>query len=325
MQSTRHLVHPELQTLLDQDLTLDTREENVAALRENFKTLRPDPGTYLRDDVAIEERHVSGVNGAPDVRYVIFRPKDIDTPLPLYLHLHGGGHFGGDADSTGVWNVPYAAEMPCVVASVDYRLAPETKAPGSVEDGYAVLEYLFDNALELRIDPSRIAVGGESAGAHIAASLALMARDKGKVELVHQQLIYPMLDDRTVTVGHELDYTGEFIWTRQNNRDAWSMLLDKEPGSANVTAYEAPARAADLAGVAPAYIWVGQLDLFVEECMDYAARLMAAGVPTELHVEPGIMHGAELVVGDSPVCRRALEERFQRLKSALYPHTPLAD
>ncbi len=325
MKSTRHLVHPQLQILLEQDLTLDTREENIGALRDNFREVSPDPATFMRDDVILEERHVPGLNGAPDVRFFLYRPKDTETVLPVFLHLHGGGHFAGDAESAGLQNFPFAAEIPCVVASVDYRLTPETKAPGSVEDGYAVLEYLFDNATELSIDKSRIAVGGESAGAHIAASLALMARDKRKVPLVHQQLIYPMLDDRTVTDGHQLDYTGEFIWTRQNNRDAWNMLLTKVPGSADVNAYEAPARATDLEGVAPAYIWVGQLDLFVEECLDYARRLMAAGVPTELHVQPGFIHGAELVLRDPPVCQRALQERFNALKSALYPPADTMD
>jgi acetyl esterase/lipase len=179
----------------------------------------------------------------------------------------------------------------CAAVSVDYRLAPETPHPGPVEDCYAALMWLHAHAAELGVDPDRIAIGGASAGGGLAAALALLARDRGEVALAFQLLIYPMLDDRTVTHSDPHPLTGEFIWTPDANRFGWFSLLGQEPGGADVSPYAAAARAEDLAGLPPTYISVGALDLFLEEDMEYARRLIRAGVPTELHVYPGAYHG----------------------------------
>jgi acetyl esterase/lipase len=214
--------------------------------------------------------------------------------VPALLHIHGGGYVLGVAEGSGPSNVRTAAEVGCVVVSVDYRLAPETVAPGAVEDCYAVLRWLYTEANNLGIDRSRIAVGGESAGGGLAAALALLARDRGEYPLCFQMLIYPMIDDRTATSAPDNPNTGEFIWTRSSNRFGWRCLLGQEPGCEGTSAYAAPARANNLAGLPPAYISVGALDLFLDENIEYARRLLNAGVPTELHVFPGAYHGFEL-------------------------------
>jgi acetyl esterase/lipase len=316
--STRHLVHPDLSPLLEIGLSLDTSEANVENLRAQTAAQLPPPGTFERDDVECTEHFCAGLNDAPDVRFLVYRPKNSSGPLPLFLHIHGGGHILGKPEVADMQSYAFAADMPCLVASVDYRKAPEARAPGSVEDCYAVLEHLHGNAGAWGIDTDRIAIGGESAGAHIAAALALMVRDRGEIPVMWQHLIYPMLDDRTVTKGHSNTLVGEFVWTRQNNIDAWKLLLDKTPGGPDVGPYEAPARATDLSDLPPAYIWVGALDLFLEECMEYAQRLLAAGVPTELHVAAGFFHGAETLLPDAPACRRVLQERFDVLKNVFY-------
>ena len=145
---------------------------------------------------------------------------------------------------------------------------------------------------------------GESAGGGLAAALALLARDRGEYSIAFQHLIYPMLDDRTGTETPH-PYAGEYLWTPANNMFGWSALLSVAPGSAGVSPYAAAARAADLAGLPPAFIATGALDLFVEEDIEYARRLIRAGVPVELHVYPGAFHGFDL----SPDARVAQEAR----------------
>ena len=186
-----------------------------------------------------------------------------------------------------------------MVVSVDYRLAPEAPFPAPQEDCYAALQWLARNGDELQIDPSRIVVFGESAGGGLAASVALMARDRGGPALAGQVLIYPMLDYRT---GGPEDrwanaHTGEFIWTRDKNRFGWESLRGGYEPSDERKGWFSPSLAEDLAGVAPAYISTGALDLFLDEDLDYARRLIDAGVSTELHVYPGAIHAFEMVPG----------------------------
>jgi triacylglycerol lipase len=204
-----------------------------------------------------------------------------------------------------------------VIVSVDYRLCPETPFPGPQEDNYAGLLWLAEHAEELGVDPSRIVVMGESAGGGLAASLALMARDRGGPRLAGQVLVYPMLDWRT---GGPDDcwknrHTGEFIWTHAKNQFGWNALRgDYSPTDAR-KGWFSPALADDLAGLPPTYMMTGALDLFLDEDLDYARRLADAGVPIELHVYPGAIHAFEMVP-DTALQRQAmtdLERGFRRL------------
>jgi acetyl esterase/lipase len=178
---------------------------------------------------------------------------------------------------------------------VDYRLAPENVFPGGLEDCYAALLWVYSQAQQINIDVSRIAVGGESAGGGLAAGLALLARDRGVVPIAFQMLIYPMLDDHTGVATVANPNAGEFVWTAGSNRFCWTSLLGHEPGGPGISAYAAPARAGELRGLPPAFIAVGALDLFVDESIQYAHRLIRAGVATELHIYPGAVHGFDLV------------------------------
>lgn len=183
------------------------------------------------------------------------------------------------------------AEWGITTISVDYRLSPDTSHPGPVEDCYAGLKWAFDHAEELGIDRNRIAIRGASAGGGLAAALALLARDRGEVPIMFQQLLCPMLDDRTTTHSDPHPFTGEFVWTHEMNHFGWESLLGQAPGSIDVSPHASPARAEDLSGLPPTYIDTGALDLFLEEDIEYARRLTRAGVPVELHVFPGAYHG----------------------------------
>lgn len=238
-------------------------------------------------------------------------------PLPALLWIHGGGYVIGSADGEDAGVKSMVSAVGCAAVSVDYRLAPETPHPGPVEDCYAALKWMYTHASELGVDATRIAIGGASAGGGLAAALGLLARDRGEVPLVFQLLIYPMLDDRTVILADPHPYTGEFIWTAEANRFGWRSLLGQEPGGPDVSPYAAAARAESLAGLPPTFINVGSLDLFLEEDLEYARRLMRAGVPTELHVYPGAYHGFNMVA-DAQVTQAAARDELSALKRAFF-------
>ena len=197
-----------------------------------------------------------------------------------------------------------ATDCHCVVGSVDYRLAPETHYPGSLEDNYAALKWVYAHATELGIDRSKIAVGGESAGGGHAASLAIHARDRNEVPIVFQLLLYPQLDDRTGSVRPVPPAIGHFLWTASANRFAWSSLLGVPAGSSKVPVAAVPARVASVANLPPAWIGVGSIDLFVGEDLEYARRLVHSGVAIELLVVPGVFHGFDLLVPDAEASKQ---------------------
>jgi acetyl esterase/lipase len=168
----------------------------------------------------------------------------------------------------------------------------------------------------MRVDASRVAVGGSSAGGNLAAAVALMTRDRGDKAPVFQLLIYPALDDGNVEQASAAA-PDTLFWTRENALQAWSAYLGRKPGSAGVEPYAAPIRAADLAGLPPAYVAVGEIDLFLNEDVEYARRLIAAGVPTELHVYPGAYHAFDVFTPMGRVSQRFVADRDAALKRAL--------
>lgn len=294
---TRRLVDPELLPLLEGWPTVALTEDLLEMLRAPGRL--PIPETTDPAALAVRKtvHTIPGPPGAPDLGVIVYQPSADAGPAPCIFHMHGGGYVMGAAAPLEPGHRAMVARLGCVIVTVDYRLAPETRHPGPVEDCYAGLTWTFANAAALGIDPARIGVSGESAGGGLAAALALLARDRGEYRLAFQHLIYPMIDDRTCRTGTPHPHTGEFIWTPHNNAFGWAALLGVEPGSEGVSPYAAAARAEDVAGLPPTFISTGALDLFLEEDLEYARRLLRAGVPTELHVYPGGFHGFDLAPG----------------------------
>lgn len=268
-------------------------------------------GTPLADAPAgleISRVSIPARDGAPDVSALLYRPAGSTGLNPALLYLHGGGYVSGSAqrDDPAVRDLALATGM--VILSVDYRLAPETPFPGPVEDAYDALRWLHEQSGALGIDPGRIAVRGNSAGGGLAAGLALLARDRGQYSIAFLQLVYPMLDD--TTEAHATG--GRHVWTPASNAYGWNAYLGSTARDAD-NGYAVPARAGDLSGLPPTWIGCGGLDLFIDENLAFAQRLMAAGVATELHVYPGAYHGFNLIAG------AAVSQRFERdLRAALH-------
>ena len=265
--------------------------------------------------ITTADRQVPGPDGQVFVR--IYQPTERPDTLPALLWIHGGGYVLGSVERDDLLATHLAKVAQCVVVSVEYRLAPEHPFPAPVEDCYAALKWLATHTDELGVAPARIAIGGASAGGGLAAGLALLTRDRGEVELALQLLIYPMIDDRNVAPAGQTR-PDTFVWTRENNRMGWHAYLGREPGGADVSPYAAAARAGDLTGLAPAYIPVGDLDLFLDENIEYAQRLLAAGVPTELHVYPGGYHGFNGFAPGADIAQRFNTERDETLKRILH-------
>ncbi len=318
--STKHLVDPELAPMLEVFPAFNFTAESLPATREMFTQMlaQTSEAAPAFPDIEVTEHHVSGPEGAPDVRVLVYIPKNVARPMPGLLWIHGGGYIIGSADGDDLQVKQIVTDIGCAVVSVDYRLAPETPHPGPVEDCYSALKWLYTNSSDLGVDSSRLAIGGASAGGGLAAALGLLTRDRGEIPLAFQLLIYPMLDDRTVSTENPHPYTGEFIWTKEANHFGWTSLLGQEPGSAGVSPYAAAARAESLAGLPPTYINVGALDLFFEENLEYARRLVREGIRTELHVYPAAFHGFNMMP-TAQVSQAFVRDMVVALKRALQP------
>jgi triacylglycerol lipase len=322
MSTTTH-PKPDLDTLLGQaepdvlerlraigDLSINA--DNLAAMRDQpIRVQRP-----LSDAVERTDHRVPGPDGAPDVIVRVHRPSGTNEMLPCVYSMHGGGYVMGSHLGNDSRFDSWCPRLRCVGVSVDYRLAPETAFPGPLEDCYSGLRWVHAHAGELGIDASRIGVMGGSAGGGLAAGLALLARDRTEIPLAFQLLTYPMLDDRQATPSSRVEAP---IWSPDNNRFAWTAYLGHAYGTDDISPYAAATRATDLTGLPPAFVMVGDLDGLLDEDIAYARRLIAAGVPTDLHIVAGAPHAFDSMMPDTGVARRALHTVESWLRTRLHP------
>ena len=285
--TTRHLVDPDFLPLIDLLPAMSFTPEALPTIRAESEGRFAFVGA---PPIEPEVKVIEGEGGPLEVYW--YDPAPGTRGRAALLHIHGGGMVIGSARSMQQAPLGMAAALGIPVASVEYRLAPDHPFPAPQNDCYAALTWLAANADALGVDPARIGITGESAGGGLAAATALMARDLGGPALAAQFLTYPMLDHRTGSddCPYGNPATGEFVWTRAHNRFGWEALRGDYAAEDAHKGWFSPALAEDLSGLPPTWIGTGSLDLFLDEDLDYALRLVKAGVPVELHSYPGAIH-----------------------------------
>ena len=308
-----------LQFLPDTKFTMSDPEQARAHFLEMISSLN---AGLDESGVVIAEQAIAGPEGAPEVPVRIYTPEGLNAAVPGILHIHGGGFVIGNLDSEHGTCVALCRRLGVVIVSVDYRLAPETPYPGPLEDCYAALQWASSNSARLQIDPARLAIFGQSAGGGLAAALALLARDRSGPAICFQYLGIPELDDRLQTSSMQR-FVDTPMWNRPNAEISWDFYLGDQyqRGADDVPYHAAPARAEDLTGLPPAYVNTMEFDPLRDEGVEYALKLMRAGVATELHSFPGTFHGSSLF-SSARISQRESREMFAVLERALQIETP---
>ena len=299
-------IDPVLLDALESFPPLDITRDNILTVRE---MLYAQPAPPKPDGIIENHETIDTARGKVDV--YVYR-KSTRPNQPAVIWIHGGGYLLGSAEDHRAMRI--AKEIDCTVFSIDYRLAPEHPFPAGPEDCYASLKWLMSKQSAYDINLDRVALAGASAGGGMAAGVALMNRDRDNYPLTLQLLIYPMIDNLHGTTSGQ--YENHPVWNLRTSSNAWEMYLSGTPGK-DASPYAAAARATDLSGLPPAHICVGSIDLFRDEDIDYASRLTAAGVATELAVFPGVYHGAESFVPKAAVSQRLTKSFMVALRDSL--------
>lgn len=287
---------------------IDTKTLEPAAMRLMYDNMLP-PSEPVAV-AAVRDRKLPGTAGEIPIR--IYTPEG-RAPFPVLAWFHGGGFvIGGLASHDGVCR-ELCVESGCLVVSVDYRLAPEHRFPAAPDDCYAATRWLAEHGAEIGADPTRIAVGGDSAGGNLAAVVALMARDRGGPNLRHQLLVYPVTDHSFETRSYGENAEG-YMLTRDMMQWFWGHYLTDASQGRNPLA--SPLRAKSLEGLPPATVITAEFDPLRDEGEAFAERLIAAGVRTHLTRYDGVFHGFFSMANVIDRGRRAVEQAARALRQA---------
>ena len=248
------------------------------------------------------------------MRLRTYSPVDASQKGPAVLWIHGGGFVIGSPETGAPKCKRMVEESGAVIVSPDYRLSAEKPYPAALDDCYLALLWLRDHALELGAVSNRIIVAGESAGGGLTIAVTLMARDKKDVDIALQLPVYPMIDDRLTESSRDSNAP---LWNARNNRAAWKLYLGDLYGADNVPNYAAPSRTEDYSGLPPAITYIGDLDMFCSETVEYFDRLRQAGVPAECRVYKGCYHGFDVVHPEADISREALDTFFSSYRQAV--------
>lgn len=283
-------VHPELRNALKKSPSIHHSGKNRWLIQLLISLL---PAPKAPEGISIKNIKIGSRDGSTKLRLRIYQPVKPANATPVLIWMHGGGYIIGKPEMEDGVCTQFVRELGISIVSVDYRLAPKHPFPAGLDDCYSALIWAKQNSEPFGFDANRTAVGGTSAGSGLAAALAQLAFDRKEVSPVFQLLTYPMLDDRTA-LRNDIDDSRSPTWSQKSNRFGWKSYLGKEYGANELPAYSAPARRENLAGLPPAWIGVGTLDIFYEEDAMYAQRLKKAGIECELNIVAGAFHGFDV-------------------------------
>jgi acetyl esterase/lipase len=304
------LIHPELRGIFaelpHQPTLYDV--EGIRTLRSMLanSTAALNPPSGL--PVTVTDEHIDVPAPERRIRLRIYRPQDDTSTRPGLFWIHGGGLSTGLPEQDENLCIRFVAESGLTVVSVDYRLVPENPYPAGLDDCEAGLEWMFDHADQLHVDPHRIGAGGTSAGGGLVVALALRVRDRGRRSLAFQIPLYPMLDASNTTLSSR-QITDDRTWDREKNISSWGMYL--AGGAADEDYQAVPARATDLSGLPPTYTSIGELEVFRDETVQFVSRLAQAGVPVEFHLYPGCFHACEMLFPQTRIAQRILADHVE--------------
>ncbi len=270
----------------------------------------PDPRVSRRDLM------VPGAPGDPDVSVRVYVPEGAATNGPVILHIHGGAFVIGNPTQDDMSSERLALATSLPIVSVDYRLAPENPHPAPINDCFAVYRWLSGGSSGLDVDGEQVIVTGVSAGGGLAAAVAQRARDEGGVQPIYQVLLYPVLDDRMTTASMR-KMIDTPLWNGRSSVHMWRHYLGDAVNNDDTSPYAAPARARDLSGLAPAALMTAEFDPLRDEAIEYAQRLMQAGIPTELHVVPGAIHAFDGLAADTQLSQRVRASRYAAINTVV--------
>jgi acetyl esterase/lipase len=284
-----------------------SRREQSRLADASPKASAPDSVTWADQSIATKE------SGEP-LRVRIYRPHAVVGPASALLFFHGGAFVFGGLESEHSRCVRYCVDAQCVVVSVEYSLAPEYPFPTAFNEAVSSLQWLWDNAASLEVDPSRIGVAGVSAGGAIASGLVLHARDTGGPTVRAQLLVYPVTDSSTNTPSMKEFFHAE-PFDGERATKMWNLYVTST--SQDVPPYASVARANELRDMPPTYLVTADLDPLRDEGLAYALALINAGNTVELHHFPRTYHGFDAVAPDARLSRRALTEQCLFLSEEL--------
>ncbi len=309
-------LRPALNALAGAIGEIDPGDIQVARMIQDSSTATALAALTPNPDIVETRETIKGLNGAPDLGLLLFKPKAMSPGAPAFFWIHGGGMIVGSADQDTGWCRELAESLGALVVSLDYRLAPESPYPAALEDCVAAYQWMLDQADSLGISKDRIGVGGASAGGGLCAGLTLYLRDNNIPLPAQQTLVYPMIDD--TNIEQESDTVTEtLLWTRVANKAGWGAYLKDIQEGESVPIYAAPYRAEDLSGLPQTIVVTGELDLFRQENITFAQRLLSVKVPCSLHLFRGVFHGTFAFLPDSSITLLANEVILRDIKSAL--------
>ena len=292
----------------DLDDVVGTRAILATRLDEEMSQRAASP-----DDPSWRDEVIAGPDATP-LTLRIYVDETAPAPRGALLFFHGGAFVFGGLESEHDRCLRLAKGSGCVVVSVDYRLAPEHPFPAALEDGRSALRWLHEHAASLGVDSSRIGVGGASAGGALATLVVLQARDSGDLPVRALLLIYPATDDRA-NDGSITQFEHSEPWDGERTRKMWPLFLADD--AAQTSRYASPARASDVAGLPVTYIVVAEEDPLRDQALDFARRLLGAGVSVDLRLFAGTYHGFDVVAPNARLSQVALNDQHEFVRREL--------